>query len=433
MMEPQLTIAPLETWTSHGPLVALGYLWQRWDWWSPVYSRVTFPPPTHCDHPVAALLDLWVGLLAGCEVVAQVNTRLRPDPVLAQAWGRPLFYEQSTIARVLEACTPVQVAQLRAATTSLYHWLGQAPRHTGATPLDIDIDLTGLFASARADGSTKGYFSGHRNAYGRQLVRIGATAYREVIASLLYPGSWLSLPTLQPAIGALEEHLQLTTAAQRAGIRIRLDGGFGTDDNLRWLLPRHYAVCAKGFSGKRAMAQAQRVTEWQVLQPDQRWAAWSPRPLQFPVPTRTAVIRWRGAQGRFRHALSLTTDLDATLAEMVQTYDTRGAAEVELQTDHAGLHLRRRRNQSGAAQEVLGLLNDLAHNWLAWLYAWVLRDHRFAGLGPQRLVRDVLSIPAQVTVVDGQLAALQLQATHPHAANMAAALTALWKMGDRQC
>ena len=38
----------------------------------------------------------------------------------------------------------------------------------------------------------------------------------------------------------------------RKHVLYRLDGGSGTDDNLRWLLARGYQVLGKGFSGKRA-------------------------------------------------------------------------------------------------------------------------------------------------------------------------------------
>lgn len=52
----------------------------------------------------AGLLDLWVSILAGCRSVSHVNTHIRPDLVLAQAWGRPRFHEQSTLARILDDC-----------------------------------------------------------------------------------------------------------------------------------------------------------------------------------------------------------------------------------------------------------------------------------------------------------------------------------------
>jgi hypothetical protein len=154
--------APVEH-TSYAPLVALGFWVRHLDLWAPIRSRVQFTHPTHTSDPVAALLDLLVGLLAGCEVVAQVNTTIRSDPLLAQAWGRTSFAEQSTIARVLDACTPTQVSQWRQANEATLRWIGQVYAHTFAHDwLRLDIDLTALQASAAAQGSTKGYFPGKK-------------------------------------------------------------------------------------------------------------------------------------------------------------------------------------------------------------------------------------------------------------------------------
>jgi hypothetical protein len=425
-MAPRFTLAPMECGTGFGPLVALGFFVRQHDLWAPVRARVQFAGGTHCEAPVDALYDMWVGILAGCEVVAQVNTVIRADPLLAQAWGREQFHEQSTIARVLDACGPAQVQQLREGLESLLHWLGQASRHDFHRRwLRVDIDLTGLPAGRRAEGSTKGYFSGRRNSYGRQLVRVGATDYREVIASLLYPGSQTSSISLQPAVLALERVLQLD-AARRQRTLLRLDAGFGTDENLAWVLQRRYQIIAKGYSGKRAAAYARRVQHWTEIRPGDRWVALSPLQLVFPVPTQTIVVRWRTPQERLGHALYITTDRAASPRQVAQLYDARGAGEVEIQTDHMGLLLRRRRKRCLPAQEMLVLLNDLAHNWLAWLHAWMLKDGPFHSFGPKRIVRDLLTIPAEAQMVQGDLVELRLKASHPYAAPMAQALRRLW-------
>ena len=158
-MRPRFTIAPMEHGTGFGPLVALGFWVRQQDLWAPVRSRVGFTEPTHCDDPVAALLDMGVGILAGCEVVAQINTTIRSDPLLAAAWGRERFAEQSTIARVLDTCRPSQVSQMRAANEGLLHWTGQVYQHDFSDDwLRLDIDLTALLASKWAEGSEKGYF-----------------------------------------------------------------------------------------------------------------------------------------------------------------------------------------------------------------------------------------------------------------------------------
>jgi len=149
----------MEHSTGFGPLIALGFWVRRQDLWAPVRSRVRFTEPTHCADPVSALLDLGVGILAGCEVVAQINTTIRSDPLLAAAWGRERFAEQSTIARVLDACHPAQVSQLRAANEGLLRWTGQVYQHDFRHDwLCLDIDLTALLASKWAEGSEKGYF-----------------------------------------------------------------------------------------------------------------------------------------------------------------------------------------------------------------------------------------------------------------------------------
>jgi len=160
MSPPRISLAPLEGMTQFAPLVALGFWVREYDLLSPIISRLVFTQTTHTEYPVEALLEVWVSMLAGCRSIWQINTKIRPDPVLAQAWGRAQFADQSTVARVLDVCQPEQVAQLRQGVAKVYHWIGQAPHHQGAeNELLIDIDLTGLPAGRQAEGSTKGYFS----------------------------------------------------------------------------------------------------------------------------------------------------------------------------------------------------------------------------------------------------------------------------------
>ena len=71
-MVPRFTLAPMEHSTCFGPLVALGFFMREHDLWAPIRHRVHFDRPTHCLNPVNAIYDLWVGILAGCEVVSQV-------------------------------------------------------------------------------------------------------------------------------------------------------------------------------------------------------------------------------------------------------------------------------------------------------------------------------------------------------------------------
>ena len=91
----------------------------------------------------------------------------------------------------------------------------------------IDIDLSGMPASKNAEGSTKGYFAGKKNIYGRQLARVVFPATSEIVAEALYPGNTLSMEVFKQMVAKTEERLHLETKAQRSLIRLRLDGGIG--------------------------------------------------------------------------------------------------------------------------------------------------------------------------------------------------------------
>jgi hypothetical protein len=163
MSPPRISLASLEGMTQFAPLVALGFFVREYDLLSPITSRLAFTQATHTDYPIEALLEVWVSMLAGCRSIWQINTKIRPDLVLAQAWGREQFADQSTVARVLDVCHPEQVAQLRQGVARINRWIGQAPHHQwAAAELLIDVDLTGLPAGRTAEGSSQGYFSGKK-------------------------------------------------------------------------------------------------------------------------------------------------------------------------------------------------------------------------------------------------------------------------------
>jgi len=174
MSPPRISLASLEGMTQFAPLVALGFFVREYDLLSPITSRLAFTQATHTEYPIEALLEVWVSMLAGCRSIWQINTKIRPDLVLAQAWGREQFADQSTVARVLDVCQPEQVAQLRQGVESIYRWIGQAPHHQGAAAeLLIDVDLTGLPAGRKAEGSSQGYFSGKKGrAAGSYVVSV---------------------------------------------------------------------------------------------------------------------------------------------------------------------------------------------------------------------------------------------------------------------
>src|SRR6266540_2954802 len=162
-MTTRLGLSAMKRHTSYAPLAALGYVLHQADVFAPLREHVQLGGKTILHEPHQKLLDVVVSVLADCASIKQINTRLRPDTALAAAWGRDRCTDQSTITRVLDAFTPLAVAQLRTAIEPIDRREGRALHHPFAQELlFLDIDLTGLPAGRHAEGSTKGYCSGEK-------------------------------------------------------------------------------------------------------------------------------------------------------------------------------------------------------------------------------------------------------------------------------
>lgn len=256
---------------------------------------------------------------------------------------------------------------------------------------------------------------------------MGVTTYDESVGSWLYSGNTLSQHVLKETVEHLAESLRLDWR-QRRQTCIRIDAGFATDANLNWLLAQGYQLVAKSQSGRRAGAWGQRVTDWRPLDPQRRWIALPPDQLQFCRPTRTIIVRWLDRYQRVKHALYVVTDLSRPIEQMVHLYDLRAGLEVDIREDKQGLLLTHRRKRRFHAQEMLAILNDLAHNFLVYLRSEILWDTPLSTFGIYRLIQDVLSVPGQVTLDESGFATdLRLLRSHPYALVLADVLPRLWR------
>jgi hypothetical protein len=159
----RLTAMPQDT--NFAPLGVLGYCLTRTDFLAPVFAGLTLPIKEVDHPPVAKLMDVLASILAGCRAISQVNTRIRPDLALACTWGRERFAEQSNLARTLDAFSPDHIAQLRQGSEVLFRRESRALQHDFAQDwLWLDIDLTALPASKRAEESTKGKIGGKKTS-----------------------------------------------------------------------------------------------------------------------------------------------------------------------------------------------------------------------------------------------------------------------------
>lgn len=248
--------------------------------------------------------------------------------------------------------------------------------------------------------------------------------YRESLLSQLYPGSQPSVTALLPAVQLFERRL-LLPEGRRHKMVWRVDGGFGSDANLKELLQRNYQVLAKGISNRRAGVLVKQVQRWRQVAPD-KWVGCVPTPEAFGRPVTTFVVRKRRKDAM--HVAYLYTTLPGSGLHIARLYDQRGGAETEFRSDKSGgAHLDKRRKQQRDAQEVWVHLTDMAHNALSWFQHQILTDSPLASFGHLRISRDLMHIPGSIVMHNGQLLSVKFAKVVPHAAALLDCLRRFWQ------
>ena len=349
----------------------------------PIHEKVQIPQKEVFYRPTDKLVFVVLGIVSGCEAVFDLNQNLRVDRPLLRAFGYQKCADQSVSQETLNAATVENVQELEDALKVIWDennltaaLLENAQREERVTT--IDMDLSGMPASKKAQGAKKGYFPGKRNIYGRQLARILVPETQEIVAESLYPGNRTSCKVFKEMVKKMEQVLSLDTKAQRKLIRLRLDGGFGTDENINFALWRSYQLLVKMFSGNRAKVLARSVQEWVDVSPGSdnipRQAGWVSKPHHYGGKTRQLAIRMPKKKGDgYKYCVLVTTDMSADIHTTVSDYDGRsGVPESTFCQDNQGLGMRKRRKRSFVAQQMLTLLNQLAHNLIRWMQKWLM-------------------------------------------------------------
>ncbi len=415
--------------TPAASLAALGVKLQHLNLFEPIRQRVKIEQKTVKYAPIDKLYDGFIALLAGAHGLVEINTRLRADPALQAAFGRTGCAEQSVVQQTLDRCTAENVTQMPQAVDAIYQQYSRAARHDYQADWQIlDVDLSGWVCGKKAEFASKGYFASQpRNRRGRQLGRVLATRYQEVVVDRLFAGNRQLNTTLQELVEAAEVTLELTQE-QRAHSLLRIDAGGGSAPNLNWLLERGYGVLGKACSGQQSRLLAQTVQEW-LTDPHlpERQVGWVTEvSTDFVRPVRRAAVRcpkpngqwgvgvlicWLSDQDIVHLAglpLEAVADPHTVLLGLLWLYDQRGGGiETSFKGDK-GIGLTKRNKKRFAAQQMLLLLGSLVHNVIVWAQDWLrvaasasspqtsepAQPHidPLPGYGPLRMVRDVFHI-----------------------------------------
>jgi len=435
----------------------------------PIHEKVQIPQKKVFYSPTDKLAFVVLGIVSGCEAVFDLNQKLRVDRPLLCAFGYQKCADQSVIQSTLNAATVENVHQLEDALKVI--WDGNnltASLLEKGSVVTIDMDLSGMPASKQAEEAEKGYFAGKRNIYGRQLARILVPETQEIVAESLYPGNKLSCKAFKDMVEKMERTLSLDSKSQCGMIRLRLDAGFGTDENINYALYRGYQLLVKMFSGKRANVLGRSVQEWVDISPDSdnapRQAGWVTKPHRYGKKTRQLAIRMPKKKGEgYKYCVLVITDMKADINAIVSDYDGRsGVPENTFCQDNQGLGMRKRRKRGFVAQQMLTLLNQLAHNLIRWMKKWlmtaveksaveqspakspswenelccsrnsvpddvVLVIKTLNSLGMKRFVRHILSVSGKIVMKKGKVLRVILNPLYPLISRIKTAFEALLK------
>jgi hypothetical protein len=313
--------------------------------------------------PVEKLTDALIVILAGTHGMCEINTLLRSDVALQSCFGRKACAEQSVVQETLSACDAANVKQMQEALKRIFCQHSRSFKHSYKEFWQVlDADITGLPCGGKSQKANKGYFSREGIRHGRQMGRVIASLYEEVVVDNLYPGNVQLLVSLRSMIRAAEDVLDLDEAKRKRTI-VRMDAGGGSLDEVNWLLSRDYQVHCKDFSSVRARALAETVTRWVVdKKSPTRELGWVETPCdEYVYRVKRLAMRFRKKNKQWSYAVLISTleafdvlqltgqpvdkvsDEEAVMSAYAAFYDARsGTVEIEIKEDKQSLGISKR-------------------------------------------------------------------------------------------
>lgn len=438
--------------SGHASLATVGLWMKENQIWNTIEECVKIKQKVIKHTPSDKMKDLLINILAGGHGIVEVNNRVRVDKAMPLSFERSACAQQSTISETLNAGTRENVQELAGALKVIYQKHGQGYGHDYEKKCQVlDIDLRAMLAGKQAEGASQGYFSGHENRRGRQLGRVVASLYDEIVCEKLYPGT-VQLEKNLPELIEMAENLLDLDENRRKRTILRVDAGGGTDANINFFLNRDYFGMIKSKNWQRTCQLIKTLTNWQSIPqlPDHE-CGWVSEPHPYVRPMRQVAIRWPNKKkgGWFYCILvfNLTDELIFELAHspMPETYtelelmsvivdadDLRGGGvETSYKNSKQGIGLHKRNKKYFHAQEMLILWAQLAYNITGWVQNELAQhSSKIASCGTLRMIRDAFQIAGKIEFdTNGNIVSITLNQIH----KLAKAFHDYWQSHSAYC
>lgn len=157
-MSIEISLTPEATNTQYAVLAAVLYRYQQQNMLKAL-DQIEIAMKMRDFSGVSKLIQVMISIMAGCETLSEVNTKLGSEAQLAQLWHWPRFADQSSLSRTLDELSQKNIEQMRHANQQIRQHYGQTSQHDWRKYLWLDFDLSGLPCGPEAEASQKGYFS----------------------------------------------------------------------------------------------------------------------------------------------------------------------------------------------------------------------------------------------------------------------------------
>jgi hypothetical protein len=341
--------------------------------------------------PLQKLQTIIASLVIGCTYMKDINSRLVPDLVAATLLGCARFPDQSQCHLLLRRFTDTNLGELAAIHAEHLQHFERFPDAHWQGYLLVDIDQCGLVAGGKTYHlARKGYFGRQRGTAGYQLSVAWLGQQPLVLGLCLDPGN-------VPGTTRLRELVE--TSAARVGeayrqVLYRVDGGYGTQPQIRWFLATGRRFLAKGAI-RRADKWAARVAPdgWQSVPraPGVRVAEVAAGPG-----VRGIVCEVTTPKGEVQYSVVLT-NLPAAVDAVTlwHLYGGRQTIEAFFKLGRHVYGLGNLRSRDFTAIAAFLWVIAITHNLLQWLKRDLFGGTPLEKVGTRELVETVGRIPAR--------------------------------------
>lgn len=345
------------------------------------------------------LMVLMLSVVAGCRYTSEINEKLIPDKVAANILGLERFPDQSQINELLRRMTEENVKELKEMHNKLFQNTAQCLSYDG--DVIVDIDQSGLIANGKNyELAEKGYFSKKKNQKGYQIsTAFCSTVSNETLSLYLDSGNTHCGDRLDDILKDILD--KLPEVVQQKRLILRLDSGYGSDENVQKLKNKTYFV-TKCYSSKRASKLAREVSKHD-------WEEVANCVDLYELPSegglRYVLVRTLTKRGEFVYTMLITNIARAKMSahDLFHFYNGRQTIEAFFKTCKNAYHIKNLRTKSFYGIYTFLWIVFMTHNLLSNMKCTIFQGTELETTGIQTIIKKLGTITAEVRKSDEEI------------------------------